>query len=107
MSKRQSSSPLTSDSPVCLLVMHADKPDMHRTCVALARPGVRLALYAEKENGHLLSCAAKASEKGAIVLLLHEAGNDLEKLLRRVEEDFGRVDGVLSPADDKTSNPAC
>ncbi|HBF33225.1 TPA: hypothetical protein DDW35_01550 [Candidatus Sumerlaeota bacterium] len=89
--------PTTSaaDAPLTILVHDADSASMRRTCLALARPGIRFVLRAAEESGKLLSIAAEAAARGAIAQPLVAPEMSAEEVERRIIEDFGSLDAVL------------
>ena len=83
------------DAPITILVQNADTASMRRTCLALARPGVRFVLHAAEESNWLLSIATEAAARGAIAQPLVAPEMSDENLERRIIEDFGSLDAIL------------
>ena len=83
------------DAPLTILVQNADAASMRRTCLALARPGVRFVLHATEESARLLSTAAEAAARGAIAQPLVVPEMSDEDLERHIIEDFGSLDAIL------------
>jgi NAD(P)-dependent dehydrogenase (short-subunit alcohol dehydrogenase family) len=100
MTESQSSSSFFSE-PRGVLVLRADSLLGQVLTLSLAQRNARLALTCRTESPPFWETSARATRTGAIVLPLEEPGpltsEIFEALMKRVVEDFGRLDLVVCP----------